>query len=483
MKKLILGIALAMFAGQAQAAGTGCQDTSGPGLTLEKIRSTAVGTQAFGCLNRSFDLLSASAAFSWAGSSASHHTLYVGTITALFASDIYITSATTMTGNLTLLDSQLLVPSTFYVRDGQIIGENPFTMYGASLSVSGAMIHTSSSILSQGVIYTGGGSAGTPTFAFGTDSDTGFYLSGANEISHTAGGTQYWSFTADGTLRANQAQVIHGVGTLAIGAGSADSIRFNNSTQSSTFLASTTVLGAGSYTGMLGVNGTLTTYSSATVNDIVAAEFSALSSNLGVWSESGLQVRGGWASGQVHQIAFGGGNGTYAPAGIAYVGQSGAGRGQGDVVIYNTNTTSDVEATERVRITDSDGIRIADTVTFISSATFSAQTLMRRTGTVLDVRDDQTGSAHTAIQFYQGNESRFQFEFNASDDSVLRLRNNAETDIFTWESGTQVFYSAPLASAPGTCSIGEWYVDTSGAYCACTVTNTWENLSGTGTCS
>src|SRR3990167_6975040 len=40
-----------------------------------------------------------------------------------------------------------------------------------------------------------------------------------------------------------------------------------------------------------------------------------------------------------------------------------------------------------------------------------------------------------------------------------------------------------LATAPATCSIGAFYVDTSGAYCACTATNTWSNMTATGTCA
>ena len=39
------------------------------------------------------------------------------------------------------------------------------------------------------------------------------------------------------------------------------------------------------------------------------------------------------------------------------------------------------------------------------------------------------------------------------------------------------------ATAPATCAIGDFYVDTSGAACACTATNTWSNMTATGTCS
>ena len=44
------------------------------------------------------------------------------------------------------------------------------------------------------------------------------------------------------------------------------------------------------------------------------------------------------------------------------------------------------------------------------------------------------------------------------------------------------FFSTPLATAPATCAIGDFYVDTSGGYCACTIVNTWLNMVATGTC-
>lgn len=49
---------------------------------------------------------------------------------------------------------------------------------------------------------------------------------------------------------------------------------------------------------------------------------------------------------------------------------------------------------------------------------------------------------------------------------------------------TSILKVSPLASAPATCVAGEdLYTDTSGAWCACTVTNTWENLTVTGSCT
>lgn len=41
----------------------------------------------------------------------------------------------------------------------------------------------------------------------------------------------------------------------------------------------------------------------------------------------------------------------------------------------------------------------------------------------------------------------------------------------------------PKATAPATCAIGDFYVDTSGAACACSATNTWSNMHATGSCA
>ena len=46
-----------------------------------------------------------------------------------------------------------------------------------------------------------------------------------------------------------------------------------------------------------------------------------------------------------------------------------------------------------------------------------------------------------------------------------------------------LFQITPQASAPGTCAIGDVYVDTSGAYCGCSATDTWEIFNATGTCA
>ena len=40
----------------------------------------------------------------------------------------------------------------------------------------------------------------------------------------------------------------------------------------------------------------------------------------------------------------------------------------------------------------------------------------------------------------------------------------------------------PRDAATSTCTMGDIYFDSSGAFCACTATNTWENTVSTGTC-
>lgn len=55
-----------------------------------------------------------------------------------------------------------------------------------------------------------------------------------------------------------------------------------------------------------------------------------------------------------------------------------------------------------------------------------------------------------------------------------QLLSSTTAGVLTWAATTLHF--VPLASAPASCTIGDFYVDTSGAYCACTSTNTWSNM-------
>lgn len=50
--------------------------------------------------------------------------------------------------------------------------------------------------------------------------------------------------------------------------------------------------------------------------------------------------------------------------------------------------------------------------------------------------------------------------------------------------GTGVIYYTPKDTAPATCTLGEFYFDSSGAACFCTdASNTWTNTTGVGTCA
>ncbi len=103
MKNLLLAGLLALgAAGQAQAAAVGCIDTAG-GLVLEKPRFFATGPQYTGCIDRTFDILSASAAVLGAGSTIYAQGSLFDTIGALSADTIAIGSGTVHIGTTTFL--------------------------------------------------------------------------------------------------------------------------------------------------------------------------------------------------------------------------------------------------------------------------------------------------------------------------------------------------------------------------------------------
>ncbi|HDY72900.1 MAG TPA: hypothetical protein ENH90_01955 [bacterium] len=78
----------------------------------------------------------------------------------------------------------------------------------------------------------------------------------------------------------------------------------------------------------------------------------------------------------------------------------------------------------------------------------------------------------------------FYTALNNNDVLALSINENADSTFVgdvNFAGGN--LHLAPQATAPATCVIGDFYVDTSGAYCGCSSTNTWENMLGTGTCS
>lgn len=67
--------------------------------------------------------------------------------------------------------------------------------------------------------------------------------------------------------------------------------------------------------------------------------------------------------------------------------------------------------------------------------------------------------------------------------SIAAYDNDGANRTFSVEIVSPVMFLEPQATAPATCSIGDFYVDTSGASCACSATNTWSNMHAIGTCS
>lgn len=158
--KLLLLAALIFSPAASWAAGSGCQDTSGD-IVLEKMRSGATGSQLFGCINRSFDTLSSSAALSGYGSTATFHLVFIDTIAGGSGGEgLYISTLTTIganldvegllyighdgsksthtiSGGLTLhAGGTLQVGTTFYVGVSRVgVGT---TSPGATLEVAGA---------------------------------------------------------------------------------------------------------------------------------------------------------------------------------------------------------------------------------------------------------------------------------------------------------------------------------------------------------
>lgn len=80
------------------------------------------------------------------------------------------------------------------------------------------------------------------------------------------------------------------------------------------------------------------------------------------------------------------------------------------------------------------------------------------------------------------------FSFPNASGTVAVIGGNSWTGTQNFSGATTtlpgVVTVTTTASAPGTCAIGDLYVDTSGAYCACTSSNTWTNITPlTGSCT
>jgi Pectinesterase len=77
------------------------------------------------------------------------------------------------------------------------------------------------------------------------------------------------------------------------------------------------------------------------------------------------------------------------------------------------------------------------------------------------------------------NNDNLEINFAAANAAHFYWINTAKRMNMT---GVTVLRLTPLATAPATCVIGDYYVDTSGAYCTCSAVNTWTNTNGVGSC-
>lgn len=165
----ILGVMLAVAPAGAQLSG--CQYTSGP-VRLQKVRSTASGTQIFGCINDSFEVISSSTIQSSTGSVGTIGELAVGKITGTSTSGgVTISSQTTHKSSVTIEANAFSVGgSTVVVKDGQLI-------VGSTAGISGVSI-LARNPSGNALIQTDSNSGGNPQYRWsqaGSAVAYGFY--------------------------------------------------------------------------------------------------------------------------------------------------------------------------------------------------------------------------------------------------------------------------------------------------------------------
>lgn len=209
---------LVLLTAPAGATLTGCQDTSGP-LVLAKPRQTATGTQPIGCINYSFDILSASVAF--VGSSVTHPQIWVSTIAGRNGSGLYLSSYT-LVGSSVYVMGHAQFGSSLTLTNGAGIG-GAVTFNGSSVTVRGEVL---SSTLTAHAAYI----LNAATFGSSVTLRDGEAIGGAGAFNS--------SWTAKGAFGVG--------GTLALTSGQAI-------TGAARFTSSTTVAGAGARVG-LGIN-------------------------------------------------------------------------------------------------------------------------------------------------------------------------------------------------------------------------------------
>lgn len=193
-----VAVALSLLAQPAAAQLTGCQYTSGS-FQLQKVRSSAAGSQIIGCINASLDLISASSA-SLSGS----------TVTASDFADIYVNRI----GGRSTGTANIRISSPMYTTDG-----SPYLTWRGSATVEGSgglgvtyglaagSATVTSFIRDNGYLIVAGsasvqGASGLGV-TYGVTAGSGSFSSGVTASSGTltaTGATQYSLATSSGIL-------------------------------------------------------------------------------------------------------------------------------------------------------------------------------------------------------------------------------------------------------------------------------------------
>lgn len=266
MMKFMLSTALALLAAApARAQLSGCQLTTGP-LQLQKVRSTASGTQIFGCLNASFDLLSSSGTNNSTSAVHTANWLQTQRISGISTgtANIWVSSPTILSVATSPFDStfvfissgSLLIQST-----SSTAGHPVFTVRDASagsilrIMQSGGAFFTSGITASSGTFNGGGGVSVTYGLSAATAALTGVLTASSASLTGTAGA---FAVTSSTGIRIETGRLSFGTGGFleyadgstqktAGGGGdvnSGNSNNFNGAGTNQTFGSSVTINGA-----------------------------------------------------------------------------------------------------------------------------------------------------------------------------------------------------------------------------------------------
>lgn len=165
----------------------------------------------------------------------------------------------------------------------------------------------------------------------------------------------------------------------------------------------------------------------------------------------------------------------------------------GDVLAYPAAGTTWVPRDGGILDSDGDGIaEVVSTpgsdVTLNSDDTHANFWTFRTTRTVAGIFKQWDGTAGDGeVRIWHDKSNGYVWSVRGA--LILHGGTTAEVRADANKDGASDFtvkadrvHITPEATAPAACVIGDFYVDTSGAYCACTATNTWTNTTGVGTC-